>query len=270
MAENSFDVQALAAEDIDRPAQAITFAIGGSGADNDKFEIRNGTELRFINAPDFEMPTDAGGVAGNNVYEVTVQATDGTGLVTTQRIRVTVTSTAIPPRPESWQNDRNRFDVNDSGTVSPIDALLVINYMARNGVGVLPTLLPGERPAVYVDVSGDNEVTPLDALQVINQLAILERLGGGEGESNSSRIVPYREETSRSVGSAAQVRDEVFANNKLGVALTASTNERFDEEILEAAGTDAVQRKLRSRDVNLENVMDVISADIAEYWCRQD
>ena len=44
--------------------------------------------LTFIAAPDYENPTDAG---GNNVYDVTVQVSDGT-LTDTQAIAVTVTN----------------------------------------------------------------------------------------------------------------------------------------------------------------------------------
>ena len=53
----------------------------------------------FITAPDFEAPTDAG---GDNVYDVTVQASDGT-LTDTQAIAVTVT------------------DVNDNAPVDHLD-----------------------------------------------------------------------------------------------------------------------------------------------------
>ena len=46
--------------------------------------------LSFVSAPNFEAPTDAG---GNNVYDVTVQVSDGS-LTDTQAIAVTVTNVA--------------------------------------------------------------------------------------------------------------------------------------------------------------------------------
>ena len=46
--------------------------------------------LSFLTAPDFEAPTDAG---ANNVYDVLVQASDGS-LIDTQAIAVTVTNVA--------------------------------------------------------------------------------------------------------------------------------------------------------------------------------
>jgi hypothetical protein len=59
------------------------------GADAAKFAINASTgALSFATAPDYEVPTDAG---GNNVYDVTVQASDGT-LSSTKAIAVTVTA----------------------------------------------------------------------------------------------------------------------------------------------------------------------------------
>src|SRR5205809_758059 len=59
------------------------------GADASHFTINASTgALSFVSAPDYETPTDAG---GNNVYDVTVQVSDGT-LTDTQAIAVTVTN----------------------------------------------------------------------------------------------------------------------------------------------------------------------------------
>ena len=51
----------------------MTFSIAPTGDDNDFFDL-TGTELRFIAVRDFETPADAN---GDNVYEVTVLASDG-------------------------------------------------------------------------------------------------------------------------------------------------------------------------------------------------
>ena len=50
--------------------------------------------LSFITAPNFELPTDAD---GNNVYDVTVQVSDGNGGVDTQAVAVTVTNANDAP-----------------------------------------------------------------------------------------------------------------------------------------------------------------------------
>jgi serralysin len=78
-----------------RPAGPdLSYSIVG-GADAAKFSINSSTgALSFVTAPDFEAPTDAG---GNNVYDVTVQVSDGT-LTSTQAIAVTVTPPTTTPR----------------------------------------------------------------------------------------------------------------------------------------------------------------------------
>ena len=70
------------------PDRRSTYSIVG-GADAAQFTIDATTgALSFVAAPDYENPTDAG---GNNVYDVTVQVSDGT-LTDTQAIAVTVTN----------------------------------------------------------------------------------------------------------------------------------------------------------------------------------
>jgi hypothetical protein len=75
-----------------------------------------------------------------------------------------------------WHNPVEPLDVNSDGYITPIDALLVINYMNRNFGD--PTPPADEPPPPYCDVNGDNYITPIDALQVINYLNRKE----GEGE----------------------------------------------------------------------------------------
>jgi len=58
-----------------------------TGADAALFDISATGALTFMVAPDFEAPTDAG---KNNVYDVTVQVTDGGGLTDTQALALTV------------------------------------------------------------------------------------------------------------------------------------------------------------------------------------
>ncbi len=66
-------------------------------------------------------------------------------------------------------NPRNAFDVNDDFSVSPIDALLVINELNVSANG--QAARDAEATAsVYLDVSADGVLSPLDALLVINEL----------------------------------------------------------------------------------------------------
>ncbi|MDV6029055.1 MAG: DUF4347 domain-containing protein [Phycisphaera sp. RhM] len=88
--ENSVYVSTVVASDADLPAPTITYSIIG-GVDSTKFAIDGSTGvLTFVAAPDFESPTDVG---ANNVYDVIVQASDGT-YTDTQTIAVTVQDTA--------------------------------------------------------------------------------------------------------------------------------------------------------------------------------
>ena len=70
----------------------------------------------------------------------------------------------------TWRNPVDAYDVNQSGTVSPLDALLVINDIARRDVRTLPADKIDPAEAFY-DVSGDGRISPIDALQVINSIA---------------------------------------------------------------------------------------------------
>ncbi len=92
--------------------------------------------------------------------------------------------------PYSWHNARSPLDVNDDGDVSPLDALLVINYLNTKGVGPVPP--NGVPNGNYLDTSKDNAVFPFDALLVINYL----NRGSGEGEAehaaaNTSEPIAY-------------------------------------------------------------------------------
>jgi serralysin len=84
--ENILAVATVTAKDPDLPAQTLTYSITG-GADLTLFTINSSTgELAFVTAQDYEIPKDTG---SDNVYNVTVQASDGT-LNITQNIAITI------------------------------------------------------------------------------------------------------------------------------------------------------------------------------------
>ncbi|MGB0599405.1 MAG: tandem-95 repeat protein [Rubripirellula sp.] len=82
------------------------------------------------------------------------------------------------------QNPTLRNDVNDDSAVSPIDALLVINLLSREGVGSIP-VLPTDRGPGFFDTNGDKTVTVSDALQVINALG-----RSGSGSAEGEQVLP--------------------------------------------------------------------------------
>jgi hypothetical protein len=91
-----------------------------------------------------------------------------------------------------WHNPSFAQDVNADGFVTPIDVLIVINDINRNGTRTLPiprpldggqTSPPMAAVAPFVDVNGDGETSPVgDVLPIINHLNLI---ADGEGESQA-------------------------------------------------------------------------------------
>ena len=95
--ENQGANQVLArytASDPERPSVRIT-GWSTSGADGGDFVMNALGELRFRNSPDFERPADSN---RDNVYEVTISASDGRNTGTLEEVQVvTVTDVNEPP-----------------------------------------------------------------------------------------------------------------------------------------------------------------------------
>jgi hypothetical protein len=68
-----------------------------------------------------------------------------------------------------WQNAESPWDVDRSGVVTPLDALLVINDLNAGGSRELAGTPGGTDPRC--DVTGDGWLTPVDALHIINALS---------------------------------------------------------------------------------------------------
>lgn len=120
---------------------------------------------------------------------------------------------------EGNTNLTNRFDVNNDGFVSPIDALILVNLINQGSGGQLGG---GGAPAgegesgekYYVDVNEDTYLSPLDILMVINELNGSKSRPSGEGESaappvevfsstGSTVTVPFS--TKKSTGSGSSL-----------------------------------------------------------------
>ncbi|MFZ3582819.1 Ig-like domain-containing protein [Loktanella sp. DJP18] len=82
--ENGTDVLTAAATDVD--GDAVTYSISGTDAALFVIDPATGV-LSFAEAPDFEAPADAD---GDNVYDLSVTATDTGGLSSTADVSVTV------------------------------------------------------------------------------------------------------------------------------------------------------------------------------------
>jgi hypothetical protein len=97
-----------------------------------------------------------------------------------------------------FQNPAGQFDANNSGAVTPLDALQIINALTRADTGSINlsiSPLPDGLPP-FPDVDGNGFLTSFDALLVINELQRLSNLGaageliGAEGEAVSNGFVP--------------------------------------------------------------------------------
>ncbi len=77
-------------------------------------------------------------------------------------------------------NPRNEFDVDKDGEVLPLDALLIVNELNRNGSSQLanPSFLDKSKLFCF-DINEDGSVLPIDALRIIN---FLNSGDNGEGE----------------------------------------------------------------------------------------
>ena len=118
IAENGTAVTIVRASDVDGPA--LSYAIAG-GDDAGLFAIDATTGvLTFVAAPDFEAPADAG---GDNVYSVTVSASDGSHAAT-QDIAIMVADLNEAPRITSGNGGSATVSVAENeATVTTVTAV---------------------------------------------------------------------------------------------------------------------------------------------------
>jgi hypothetical protein len=78
----------------------------------------------------------------------------------------------VTPHAHAWQNAELAADVDGNGTVTPLDVLLVINWINTSSSGPVPSTPPDwtSGSCLFVDVSGDEFVSPIDVLLAINYL----------------------------------------------------------------------------------------------------
>ncbi len=115
------------------------------------------------------------------------------------------------------QNPDVIYDVNNDGFVTALDALLVINELARaDGVGSIPVLPTDVGPDFY-DVNGNQFITTNDALLVINEIS---RQNAGEAGFAGEQIAqPTRSGTDLAASSTADM-DPAIVSDALKVVGT--------------------------------------------------
>jgi hypothetical protein len=129
-------------------------------------------EYRFDNEPEWKTAVAVGEYTADINLQVDVpagatwielRAAEQTLPLYSEVIRQAVVSETASP----WWNRREPLDVNDDQQITPLDALLVVNYLNLNGAGVP---VAGETAPPYIDCNGDRVIAPIDALIVINRL----------------------------------------------------------------------------------------------------
>jgi VCBS repeat-containing protein len=158
--------------------QTLTSQLGAT------VELRADGSLTYDPTKSLQLRTLNVGQSAADTF--TYQIVDSSGAVGIGTVTVLVTG--IPQKP--YQNPTLVSDVNADGFTSPVDALMVINYINSNGTGTIPA---GTTPPPFIDVDGNGRCDATDVLLVINRLNEMASGPGGEGEAcdgGSSAVVP--------------------------------------------------------------------------------
>ncbi|MEL6464398.1 MAG: ExeM/NucH family extracellular endonuclease [Pseudomonadota bacterium] len=217
--ENTLAVAQAAATDVD--GDTITFGL--SGADAGLFSISDTGAITFDAAPDFEAPLDAD---GDNVYDVTVEASDGTTL-TSEDISITVSDVEEMPALEARINEIH-YDNSGADTGEFVEirvaagtdpARLTLELYNGNGGGAYGTFALPEGPSgsdgsfdyYVIDTPGLQNGGP-DGLALIGDGAVLEFLSyegsfeatGGTALGLTSTDIGVSEPSSTPIGLSLQ------------------------------------------------------------------
>jgi hypothetical protein len=106
-----------------------------------------------------QLPTDG----LNSLVRLTPVTGSAVSTAVNTPTNVAGTSGAFP----ILENQNNRFDVNASNNVSPIDLAIVLDDLDTHSSHAVTTLAS---PPLFLDVSGNNFISPADALDVIDFL----------------------------------------------------------------------------------------------------
>ncbi|MBX7072480.1 MAG: NF038122 family metalloprotease [Pirellulales bacterium] len=149
---------------IDEPNQLVDEAGGladitplGAGEKRLLYSVRGVVKPDAILGGSFVLGLDPADLAA--VHDTLVYGVDGAVAATYESVTIRVAD-------KPWQNATNKYDVNNDGKVTSIDALVIINRInAGLGLPDPPAIAPP-----YYDVNGSGTLTSIDALQIINYL----------------------------------------------------------------------------------------------------
>ncbi len=146
------------------------------------------------------------------------------------------------------------YDVNGDGSLSPLDVLLVINYLNNDGGSG-----EGEPPPDRMDINDDGMVSPLDALILISELNNRGQ-ASGEGEAlvggSTSTVSPILDSTVSTDPSLqyASSSDGIDARDYLlQVGLPQSSRSQRDD-------------LASHQEEELEDLLDIVAGDVDRAW----
>ncbi len=150
--------------DPDGEVRASTvWLVAGSGPNSGAVVLDNGI---FTYTP-------SANYSGTDSFRYTIR--DNEGFFSNEAL-VTITIVEVP----DFRNAAMPGDVNSSGAISPVDVLVLINYINQVGFELPPDPVPPDKPQFYYDVDGDGLVAPKDVIAIVN---LLNETSQGEGEA---------------------------------------------------------------------------------------
>lgn len=247
VAENTTAVTTVIATDAEVPAtQTLTYS--KTGADAGLFSLNTTTGvLTFITAPDFETPTDAG---ANNVYEVTVTATDSfsSAASDSQFLTITVTNVyeaalAIAQQAYIKASDNGAFDqAGYSVAISGETVVVGVHWedSSTTGIGTIPNNSATDAGAVLVFVRNGGTWTQQAYLKASNTGAD-DQFGTSVAISGDTLIVGAVQEDSSSPG-VGGTPNEGASNSGAAYVFTRSGTSWTQQAYLKASNPGANDR----------------------------
>ena len=175
---------------------------------------------------------------------------------------VTVHLTINPPPPPPWQNPTNRLDVNDDGFVSPIDVLLIVNFLNFD-LEYFPFNLPLPTPTAefgpppYLDTNGDGYCTPIDPATV------LAYLNQNQNNSGNAEADPAFAATWVDANQQAELTPS-FAGLRSRTTAEVTNNSVTTANALRPVVTDSRSEAMQLRSAFNSPLDDAIAAFVAE------
>ncbi len=144
-----------------------------------------------------------GDEASNISLKITATQAGSSSTVLQQQVSVTVTA-----NPFAWSNPSNPLDANNDGSVAPIDALVIINFIDSGASSRLPQARATTED-FFFDTNRDGFVAPIDVLVVIN---FIDDQLQPEGESGARSVIQRATKIQRPTVDALVIPDAVASN----------------------------------------------------------